>query len=160
PNIIPERAAAVFSVRALTLAELGRVRSIVERCARGAAMACGVDVTIEVRDGYKDLVNNLAMARRFGAHMEALGRRPAETDASVGPGSTDTGDVSHAVPSIHPWLAICEKDETTCHQHAFAACAAGERGAQAMLDAAKAMALTAADVLTDAALREAARKEH
>jgi amidohydrolase len=159
-NIIPEHAAAVFSVRALTVAEVARVRGIVERCARGAAMACGVDVTIEARDGYKDLKNNLAMARRFGVHMEALGRRPAESDTSVGSGSTDMGDVSHAVPSIHPWLAICEKNETTCHQHAFAACAAGERGAQAMLAAAKAMALTAADLLTDGALREAARKEH
>jgi metal-dependent amidase/aminoacylase/carboxypeptidase family protein len=116
--------------------------------------------SLTVHMGYKDLINNLALARRFGEHLGTLGRRPAETDASVGAGSTDMGDISHAVPSIHPWLAICEKNETTCHQHAFAACAAGERGAQAMLAAAKAMALTAADLLTDGALREAARKEH
>ncbi len=69
------------------------------------------------------------------------------------------GDVSHAVPSIHPWLAICDKGETTCHQHAFQVCAGSERGAGAMLHAAKAMALTAADVLTDPTLREAVRRE-
>ena len=63
------------------------------------------------------------------------------------------GDVSHAVPSIHPWLAICDKGETTCHQHAFAACAGSERGARSMLLAAKAMALTTADFLRDEALR-------
>ncbi len=75
---------------------------------------------------------------------------PGESDASVGAGSTDMGDVSHAVPSIHPWIAICDKGETTCHQHAFQVCAGGERGAAGMLAAAKAMALTAADVLMDA----------
>jgi metal-dependent amidase/aminoacylase/carboxypeptidase family protein len=158
-NIIPEHAAAEFSVRARDVEELARVQAIVERCARGAALACGVDVAISVREGYRSLVNNLAMARRFGAHLAALGRSPAETDDTVGAGSTDMGDVSHAVPSIHPWLAICDREETTCHQHAFAACAGSERGAKAMLDAAKAMAQTAADVLTDGGLREAARRE-
>jgi amidohydrolase len=158
-NIIPERAVAEFSVRARDVTELARVQTIVEWCARGAAMACGVEVDITVREGYKDLINNLSLARRFGRHMEALGHAPAETDASVGSGSTDMGDISHAVPSIHPWLAICERGETTCHQHAFQACAGSERGAAAMLDAAKAMALTAADFLSDAALREAVQRE-
>ena len=59
------------------------------------------------------------------------------------------GDVSQRVPSIHPWLQICDTGETTCHQHAFAACAASERGLDTMLVAAKAMARTAADLLED-----------
>jgi amidohydrolase len=151
-NIIPERADAEFSVRAKDLAELERVRAIVERCARGAAMASGVELEIRQREGYKDLVNNLPLARRFGDKLRALGRAPAERDDDVGAGSTDMGDISHAVPSIHPWIAICEKGETTCHQHAFAACAGSERGNDAMLVAAKAMALTAADVLGDPTL--------
>ncbi len=148
-NIIPERAEAEFSVRAKDLVELARVRAIVERCARGAAMASGVEIEITQREGYKDLVNNLPLARRFGDKLRDLGRAPAERDDEVGAGSTDMGDISHAVPSIHPWIAICDKGETTCHQHAFAACAGSERGALAMLVAAKAMALTAADVLCD-----------
>jgi amidohydrolase len=158
-NIIPERAACELSVRAKNLAELARVRAIVERCAQGAALACGVTVEINPRAGYKDLVNNLVMARRFGDHLRALGRAPAETDPEVGTGSTDMGDVSHVVPSIHAWIAICDRDETTCHQRAFAACAASERGHASMLDAAKAMAMTAADLVTDSALLEGAKKE-
>lgn len=158
-NIIPELAAAEFSVRARDNTELERVKAIVERCARAAAMASDVSVGITVRQGYKHLVTNLAMARRFGAHMTALGRHPAETDDTVGAGSTDMGDVSHAVPSIHPWVAICEPNETTCHQHAFAACAGSDRGATGMLVAAKAMALTAADLLRDAGLLAAVRQE-
>jgi amidohydrolase len=158
-NIIPELAAAQFSVRALSFAELARVRAMVDRCARGAALACGVEVEVTARDGYRDMRNNLTLARRFGAHLEKLGRTPVVHDPTVGAGSTDMGDVSHAVPSIHPWLAICEKGETTCHQHAFQQCAGSERGAAAMLVAAKAMALTAAEVLADASLREALKSE-
>lgn len=158
-NIIPERAAAEFSVRAPQLPELARVRAIVERCARGAALACGVEVEIEARDGYRNMVNNLAMARAFGQHLGALGRAPQEVDPDVGTGSTDMGDISHAMPSIHPWIAICGKGETTCHQRAFAVCAAGPTGRAGMMAAAEAMARTTADLLENATLREEMKRE-
>jgi metal-dependent amidase/aminoacylase/carboxypeptidase family protein len=158
-NIIPEHAACEFSVRAPFKAELERVAAIVERCARGAAMACGVEVALSVRQGYREMKNNLALARRFGAALEALGRPARETDPRVGSGSTDMGDLSQVVPSIHPYLAICNEGETLCHQHAFAACAASERGFDTMLTAAKAMARTAADLLEDAKLLAAVKRE-
>lgn len=157
-NIIPERASCEFSVRAKTLDELARVRSIVERCALGAAMAAGVEVTIAPRKGYRDLVTNLPLARAFAQHMAAMGRPAAETDERVGMGSTDMGDVSHAVPAIHPWLAICDVGETLCHQHAFARAACAERGLETMLTAARAMAKTGGEFLVDEALRGAVRE--
>lgn len=158
-NIIPERATCEFSVRAQELDELERVRAIVERCARGAALACGVEVHIDVRPGYRDMRNNMMLARRFGEHLRQLGRAPREVDPTIGTGSTDMGDVSHAVPAIHPWIAICDENETTCHQHAFAASAASSRGLSSMLVAAKAMARLTRDVLEDDALRTSARSE-
>ena len=158
-NIIPERAVCEFSVRATDLAELARVRGIVERCAKGAALACGAEVELLPRPGYKDLVTNLTMARRFGEHLRALGRSPSERDPHVGTGSTDMGDVSHAVPSIHAWIAICGKDEATCHQRAFAAHARGDFAHASMLAAAKAMAMTAADLVSEPDLLSAAKRE-
>ncbi len=158
-NIIPERASAEFSVRATTRVELERVQEIVLRCARGAALASGVEVEITLRRGYRDMKNNLALARRFGEHLAALGRAPALHDDSIGTGSTDMGDISHAVPSIHPWIAICDKNETTCHQRAFADCAGSERGQIGMRAAASSMALLALDLLTDADLLAAAKAE-
>ncbi|WP_437305737.1 amidohydrolase [Sorangium sp. So ce388] len=158
-NIIPELAVAEFSVRALDTEELARVRAIVERCARGAAMASGVELTLVDQGGYKNMVNNRKMARRFGEHLRALGRSPVEMDPLVGTGSTDMGDVSHALPAIHPWIAICGKGETTCHQHAFAARAASPAGQDSMLIAAKAMAMTCADLLLDPDLRKGVREE-
>lgn len=69
------------------------------------------------------------------------------------------GDVSHAVPSIHPWLAICDEGESLCHEHRFAECAGSERGFTTALDAAKAMAKTAVELLVDGELRAAVRAE-
>ncbi len=158
-NIIPEHAACEISVRARTVAELTRVRAIVERCARGAAMASGVEVEIAGREGYKDMVNNLALARRFGTHMESLGRAPRETDSRVGAGSTDMGDVSHVVPSIHPYLGIVDEGVALCHTHPFTAASASDRGLDAAIVAAKALARTAIEVLADAELRGALRAE-
>ena len=154
-NIIPERAVVDYAVRASSFAELSVVRALVERCARGAAIACGVEVEIQERGGYKDLRPNFPLARRFGEHLAALGRPAREVDPTRSMGSTDMGDISHEIPSIHPLLAICEEGETMCHEHPFAAHAGGERGADVMLVAAQALALTALDVLADASLRAA-----
>lgn len=156
-NVVPERAAAEFSVRSRDLDGLARVRAVVERCARGAALASGVDVSVETRQGYKDLRNNAPLAARFGEHLASLGRASAPTAPDVGAGSTDMGDVSHAVPSIHPWIAICGDGEATIHQRAFAEVTGSARGFAGMRLAAKAMARLARDVLADDALRASAR---
>jgi amidohydrolase len=158
-NIIPETAGCELSVRARTVDEMLRVRAIVERCGRAAAMASGVEVKIAVRQGYKDMVNNATLARAFGAHLSALGRTARETDPRVGAGSTDMGDVSHAVPSIHPYLGIVDEDEALCHEHRFTEAASSDRGMQTALVAAKAMARTAIEVLASPALRDAVRAE-
>ena len=158
-NIVPERAACEFSVRALTSAELDRVRGIVERCARAAAMASDVEVKMQVRHGYRDMVNNMSLARCFGAHAEQLGRRPRERDDSIGAGSTDMGDVSHVVPAIHPWLAIVDAGAAQCHERRFAEAAGGESGTRTAMVAAKVLARTAIEYLADAGLREAVSAE-
>lgn len=159
-NIIPEHAACEFSVRALTSEELSRVREVVERCARGAAMASGVEVRITVREGYRAMLNNQALCGAFGGALEALGRPARAQDTSVGAGSTDMGDISQAIPSIHPYLAICDEGESTCHQHRFAECANSPRGHQTMLLAAKAMARTTLQLLTEPELLAQAKREH
>lgn len=158
-NIIPEVASCEFSVRARDVTELARVRAIVERCARAAAMASDVTLTLGGRPGYRDMRNNLTMARRFGEHVASTGRMANETDARVGAGSTDMGDVSHVVPSIHPYLAIVDEGEALCHQHRFADAAKSPRGMDTAIVAAKALARTAIELLTDEPLRRAVREE-
>ncbi len=158
-NVIAERAACEFSVRAENSAELERVRAIVLRCARAAALASDVSMELEERRGYAELLSNEPLADTFGAHLERLGRSPKPRDPTIGAGSTDMGDVSHRVPAIHPWVAICDEGSTTCHQRAFAAAANTERGVCAARDAAKALAATAVEFLATPELRAAVKRE-
>jgi metal-dependent amidase/aminoacylase/carboxypeptidase family protein len=83
-----------------------------------------------------------------------------ERDERVGAGSTDMGDVSLALPAIHPYLAICDEGESMCHEHRFAECAKSERGFATMLVGAKALARTVADLLEDPELMAEAKREH
>ncbi|MEO7036784.1 MAG: amidohydrolase [Polyangiaceae bacterium] len=158
-NVIVEHAASEFTLRAQASAELERVKTIVLRCARAAAMASDVTVSFKEKIGYREMKNNLTMARRFGAALEALGRNARETDPRVGAGSTDMGDLSLQLPSIHPYLAICDEGESLCHEHRFADCAASDRGMSTMLVAAKAMARTTLDLLEDPNLFSEVQRE-
>jgi amidohydrolase len=158
-NVIVEHAASEFTLRAQTSAELERVKAIVLRCARAAALASDVTVSFQEKIGYREMKNNLTMARRFGAALEALGRNARETDSRVGAGSTDMGDLSLHLPSIHPYLAICDEGESLCHEHRFADCAASDRGMSTMLVAAKAMARTTLDLLEDPKLFSEVQRE-
>jgi len=159
-NIIVEDAACEFTLRAPTTGGLSPVADTVERCIRAAAMASNVEVTVNREVGYHEMLNNMTLVRRFGAALSALGRKPRETDATIGAASTDMGDVSFALPAIHPWLAICDEGETLCHEREFALCAKSARGFDTMLVAAKAMAHTAADLIENPALVEEAQAEH
>jgi len=116
-------------------------------------MASDVAVEINTRHGYRDMVNNMALARRFGGHLRALGRVAREQDSRVGAGSTDMGDVSHVVPSIHPWLAIVDEGAALCHEHRFAQAAGTDAAVRTAVLAAKAMARTAVELIADASLR-------
>jgi amidohydrolase len=157
-NIIPERAAAAFSLRAPQADYLETVIATVRRCAEAAAAATDTTVEIRLTEGYRDMRNNLPLARRFGEKLAALGVPFVETDPQLGLGSTDMGDVSHALPSIHPYMAICDLGSAMCHQHAFTEHAGSPRGVEAAVAAAKALAQTALDVMSDRALLDEARR--
>ena len=159
-NIIVERAAAQFSVRAPEAQYLDEVViPRVKACVEAAALATGTQVKIEVERGYKNMVNNMTLARRFGQHLADLGQDFMETDPTAGIGSTDMGDVSQVVPGIHPYLAICQQGESICHQHAFAAYAKSDQGMQSMMYAAQCLALTAFDLLQEPELMQAVKAE-
>ncbi len=158
-NIIPQRAQAMFSLRAFRADYLTQVTERILQCAEAAALATGTRVETEINRGYKDMRDNMTMAGRFGEHLSRLGVEALERDPSAGFGSTDMGDVSHAVPAIHPYIGICDIGESMCHQDTFVGHADSPRGYEAMLQAAKAMALTAYDLLSEPELLEAVKAE-
>ncbi|HYK64901.1 MAG TPA: M20 family metallopeptidase [Patescibacteria group bacterium] len=158
-NIIPVRTECMFLARGKTSKYTKEIAERVLRCAEGAAMATGTRVEHEVIGGYKNLINNLSMARRYATHSEALGVKSLEAPADTPTGSTDMGDVSHVMPAIHPSFKIANRGEGNCHEDAFVAHADSKRGYDAMIRVAKAMAMTAYDLLAEPELLASAKKE-
>jgi amidohydrolase len=158
-NIIPERTECQFLARAKTSRYANEIGARVLRCAEAAAMATGTRVEHMVIGGYKNMINNHSMAHRYAAHSEALGTKSIEAPDNIPTGSTDMGDVSHVMPAIHPLFAISRPGDGNCHEDAFVAHADSKHGYDAMIRVAKAMALTAYDLLAQPELLAAAKKE-
>lgn len=158
-NIIPEKTECQFLVRGKTSKYTHEIADRVLRCAEAAALATGTKMSHEVIGGYKNMINNRAMARHYAALSETLGVKTPEASPETPTGSTDMGDVSHAMPAIHPIFAVARRGEGSCHEDAFVKHTDSEFGYAAMIRVAKAMAMTAYDLLADPALLKAAKAE-
>lgn len=158
PNIIPDRAEAAFSVRASDAAYARTALERVIACAQGAAVASGATLEHTVRKGYDAIKPNRPLAAAFSRHLESLGWSPDKPPERPRMGSTDMGDVSQVIPSIHPYVSIGPKS-LAGHTVEFREASLSERGFAAMVAAAKAMALTAYDLLSQPELLARVRRD-
>jgi amidohydrolase len=159
PNVVPERTAGRFYVRAANFENLAPLKRRVEACFRAGAEATGCEVEIHWGAAdYRDIRFNEPLATAFQRNAEALGRQflPWDRLPPQIQGSTDLGNLSYRLPSIHPMLAASPL-EVTIHNAEFAKWSGSELGDAAAIDGAKALAMTAIDWFTDAALRRRAR---
>ena len=155
-NIIPAHASADYAVRAITLDDLTEVYEKVMRCFEAGALATGARLSVIGGDRpFAHLEHDLEMASAYQRNAERLGRRfPAPGESSPAtPVSTDMGNVSLALPSIHPAIGI-ESLPAVNHQPEFAAACATPAADQALYDGAVAMAWTMLDMAETPALRE------
>ncbi|MHA1396836.1 MAG: M20 family metallopeptidase [Candidatus Heimdallarchaeaceae archaeon] len=159
PNIVPDYAAASFYVRALDDEYCEELIKKVENCAKGAALSTGATLKFErVGHAYKSRNVNHTLGNAFIENLKVLGEPIKPMPEGKGLGSSDIGNVSHIVPTIHPYIAIAD-EETPGHSKGFAEVAISEKGQQAMLTAAKALAMTAIDIYTKPELVEQMKKE-
>jgi amidohydrolase len=107
PNIVPEKAAALFYVRDEDNAYCTELVEKLHRCAQGAALATGATLTFQkIGVDYMTMNTNTAIAQAFARHIESLGY-PIEKP-EPGLGSTDMGNISWVVPAIHAYIRILE----------------------------------------------------
>jgi amidohydrolase len=147
-NIIPDYAAAQFSVRAATQGYAQDVLRRVIQCAQAGAAATGATLKYSTKPSYAELIPNLTLARAFAENWKTLGidiTDPRPTDRM---GSTDMGNVSHVVPAIHPYIKITTEG-IGGHTPEFRDAAISPLGHEGMILAAKGMAMTTIDLLTD-----------
>jgi amidohydrolase len=157
-NIIPAYTSAEFTIRSLTVKHRDELVDQVIACAQAGAQAIGCHLVYKVVPGYKNIIPNKIMAGLFKTNLESLGRVVVDPNPFERMGSTDMGDVSHIIPAIHPYLAIAPEN-VAGHTVEFREYCISETGKLGMLDAAKALALTAADLLTNPALLLKAKEE-
>jgi amidohydrolase len=146
-NIVPARAAATFIVRAENGVLLDALKKRVIACFAGAARATGAKLKYSWGERYEAMMSNVALAKLFHENMRSLGRPVSLGENTVLNFSTDVGNVSQLVPTIQPLVAIAP-DGVMIHTPQFARAAATEGALRCLLDAAKAMAMTAVDLLS------------
>ncbi|MGH3342366.1 MAG: M20 family metallopeptidase [Carbonactinosporaceae bacterium] len=162
PNIVPEHAAAAFYLRSAgvdTLLDLSRrVQAILEGAAAMTGTVC--ETRWDAEPAYLPIRHNHVLATRYAVRMARRGRTvlPDGVVPEFLTGSTDLGNVSLRLPAIHPMLGL-GPSSVALHTADFARWAGSSEADAAVLDGAAGLALTAADFLSDAELRSAARAE-
>ncbi|GII00841.1 M20 family metallopeptidase [Planobispora takensis] len=150
PNIVPARTKLAYYLRADTLADMHRLEERVRDCFAAGALASGA--TMEIRrtsPDYAEMRNEPWLADAFGANLTALGREAMPVPGEFRGGSTDMGNVSHALPGIHPVIGIDPAGFSMPHTPEFATAAATPTADKAVVDAATALAWTAIDLALD-----------
>jgi amidohydrolase len=159
PQVVPDHTTAVLTVRANNPETLNAVIPRIDACLQGAAQMTGARLERTWRDKPgRELLSNFAMAESFDRNLKALGRTTRPRDELSGAWSGDTGNVSWFVPTIQPQMAMTARDVPP-HSHEFHAASIGPAADACILDSAKAMAMTAIDLVTDAALLQKVRAE-
>ena len=154
-NVVPAHTSARYMVRAETLGDLAEIQQKVFRCFEAGALATGARLSIQpASPPYADVKHDVEIAALYRKNAEAVGRffpelPPAARRAA---GSTDMGNISQALPAIHPTIGLgCFP--VVNHQPEFAAFCATPVADQALIDGAIAMAWTAIDLASEAPVK-------
>jgi amidohydrolase len=146
-NVVPDYSSAQFLIRAPNSFYLDELKRKILDCFKGSALAVGARLEYKWASvTYDSMNNNRYLAGLFASNIESLGHKIASPETGYSIGSTDMGNVSQVVPAIHPVIAIVPED-ISLHTEEFITASASERGMNGLVDAAKAMAMTAADLI-------------
>ena len=156
PNVVPAHTVAKYLVRARGLRDLDDIYCKVMRCFEAGALATGSKLEVaEDHKPYAEMRHDHALAGLYRRNAEGLGRSFPEMTAALerAAGSTDMGNSSLAMPSLHPMIGISSLPAVN-HQPEFTAHCVTDAADRALMDGAVALAWTAIDAATTAGVRE------
>ncbi|KAF8065234.1 hypothetical protein FPV67DRAFT_1782182 [Lyophyllum atratum] len=148
PNIIPDYAKMICYVRAPTRSELQVTLKRVLPCFEAAGLATGCEVKITIEGGTYDLRQNKALGDEV-ANIITAKYGAVDYEWGIKSASTDFGNVTYALPSLHPGFAIPTVKDGGNHTPGFETAAASIEAHYACLDVTKALAATGMRVLID-----------
>jgi amidohydrolase len=155
-NVVPDRAEGTFLVRALQPAYLADLKTRVERCFQAGADASGAQLQlIWAPYPYMPMNNNAPLAEAYRANAEAVGRNFLELPVDS-TGSSDMGNVSMVVPSIHPTFSVGAF--ALNHTPGFTQICATDAAHDAMVQVAQALAMTGVDLVQNPELVNDAKR--
>ena len=155
-NIIPDSSRVRLEFRAEEQRYFDEVVEKVIQCARGAALATGCELEYHhYEPTCAGVLHNETLLAEYREQMRQFGIE--EEDCNIS-GSTDVGNVSQIVPTIHPLLRVCA-ERCSLHTPEFLNATIQPMALDRMLLGAKLLALTALRVLTDAEFAAKAKSE-
>lgn len=158
-NVIPDYAKAVFTARSDTMIHLQKLVERVGTAARTAGDLTGAALDFQVGPIYSERYMNRPMEAALQKNAAFLGEKMVFAVPMPGLGSSDAGNVSIAIPTMHEYLSI-SFEPAVCHHADFAAAAISARADEACMIGAKGLAMTAVDVLADPAFQHQIRQSH
>jgi amidohydrolase len=159
PNIVPREAEMDWYVRSDTIESLQPLKARIAKCLEAGAVAADCTISFDwQKNTYADLVDNLPLLTSYVQNSAQMGR-DLTTDVlpGTGGGSTDMGNLSYLVPSIHPMLQVAPQG-VSLHSAQFAEFTASKDADKAVIDGAKIMAMTAIDMWLSPTLQTKVRQ--
>lgn len=157
PNIVPDYSRGRFFIRAKTRAQVDLVNQKVRNIAAGAASMTGAGWKVSFfQNKIDDLIPNKKLDAVYRKHAEELGEELSQIDQFP---TTDAGNVSHAVPTLHASLKSLEEN-APAHSVAFRDGCIKEYALDSIARGAKLLSLTALDLLQNPALVKEIRAYH
>ena len=159
PNIIPDLTEAKFYVRASTVGRMMKVYHRLEEIVKGAALQTGCEGLLE--PAQRNLIDNVVPTPSFDEvyRKNLLSLGETVDDRNFPLGSSDVGNVSQVIPVIQPMIRISDKP-VAGHSIEKVEASRSETGLRSIALGAKALALTAADLITDPELLRKIREDH
>ena len=158
PNIVPDLTSGRWYLRTPVDEDLDamieRFRAMADAAA--AATGCSVDVAIDPMNRCRTMLNNPTLLAIWRRHLADAGVADDPIDPNAG--STDMANVSHEVPTIHPYLAIAPRG-TPGHSRELAALAGGPDGDAMLARGIRLLAATVVELLEQPELVERAWTE-
>lgn len=148
-NAIPETTRTKYTIRSRTMNEARELGDRVRACLNAGALATGCEVKLEESQIFADLVVNEPLSASFKRSMSEQGEQIMDADETLMPGSTDQGNVSQTIPSLHALIGIPVSDKAKNHTRQFTIASGTEIAHQRMICAGKAMAMTGVKLIVD-----------
>ncbi|KUL85002.1 hypothetical protein ZTR_07760 [Talaromyces verruculosus] len=158
-NVIPSFTKAYWQVRSPTLKGLNKLTARVRNCIEAAALATGCQVKLDEDSLYTDIKLNDTLCERYQKSMGLYDRTVMKKLDKVMTASSDIGNVSYVVPTMHSMFSIRAAEGVYPHHPSFAAAAGTDTAHDEALIVGKGLALTGWEMLVDAGLLQQAREQ-